>query len=161
MSLCVKLHLWNSFQCISGDITPHSQWNKRGHWPSLRRHLQHDGVHDKRHELRHHVVNVQFVQLGKTSYRKAIYVSKTVGHRQKAEPCLKCTQCFSTIYRTWVWLKCKFQHRSTNASKHFKNKSYSGIFNAKLWFTAAWGFKTLQHVISSETLSVIFVCARF
>lgn len=159
MSLCIKLHLWNSFQCISGDVTPHSQRNERGHWPSLRRHLQHDGVHDKRHELRHHVVNVQFVQLGKTSYRIAIYVSKTVGHRQKADPCLKCTQCWSTIYRNWVWLKCKLQYRSNNASKHFNFIVEFLMQNFGLQLP--WGFKTLQHVISSEALSVISVGARF
>ena len=35
------------------------------HIPGLRRDLQHDGVHDEGDELGHHVVYVQFVELGR------------------------------------------------------------------------------------------------
>lgn len=149
MSLCVKLH---PFQCISGDVTPHTQRNERGHWPSLRRHLQHDGVHDKRHELWHHVVNVQFVELRKTSYRKAINASKYSGTHTESRPLLETYTLLqynlhhledSRIQNWRVWLKCKFLYRTTNTSKHKKKKkSYCELFNAKLDLELPEDFKT-------------------
>lgn len=41
------------------------QIHKKCNLPGLRRHLEHDGVHDEGHKLWHHIVNVQLIQLQK------------------------------------------------------------------------------------------------
>lgn len=40
--------------------------------PGLRRHLEHDGVHDEGHKLWHHIVNVQLIQLHKQTKKSSV-----------------------------------------------------------------------------------------
>lgn len=46
--------------------------------PGLRRHLEHDGVHDKGHKLWHHVVNVQLIQLQKNRKKSSVHKDLTI-----------------------------------------------------------------------------------